>query len=126
MGQTDLFRALAILTLIGAFIATLAAINRESERQVPLDTPITSIPEDLSGELRRCRAIGPQNGEDPRCEEVWETNRRRFFGSRASPVPPKTTSSEPVPVGPTMGNPKSINPKVVNPATIDPALGGAR
>jgi conjugative transfer region protein TrbK len=126
MGRTDLFRALAIIVLIGAFIATLAAINRESERQVPLDTPMSSIPEDLSEELRRCRATGPQNREDPRCEEVWETNRRRFFGSRATSVPPKVTSSEPAPADPAMVNPKSINPKVVNPATIDPASGGAR
>jgi len=114
------------LVLIGAFIATLAAIYRDSERQVPLDTPITSIPDNLSEELLRCRALGPQDTEDPRCEAVWETNRRRFFGSRATPVPPKTTSSEPGPVGPAMGNAESINPKVINPATIDTALGGAR
>ncbi len=121
MGQTDLFRVAAIIALIGAFIATLGAINRESERQVPLDTPMTSIPDDLSEELHRCRALGPQDAENPRCEAVWETNRRRFFGSRATPVQPETTLSAPAPAGSTIGNPKAVNP-----ATSDPALGGAR
>jgi conjugative transfer region protein TrbK len=111
MRRPELFRALAILALIGAFMETLAAINRESERQVPLDTPMSSIPDDLSEELRRCRAIGPQNGEDPRCEEVWEKNRRHFFGTRARQVPPGSTM---------------LNPSAADPTTTNPASGGAR
>ncbi|MGO9132967.1 MAG: putative entry exclusion protein TrbK-alt [Methylovirgula sp.] len=89
MGQSELFRALAIMVLIGAFIATLMAINRQPATPVAPDLPFASTPDDLSAELRRCSALGPKDAEDQHCQAVWEKNRRRFFGRPARPVPPE-------------------------------------
>ncbi len=91
MGRPDLFRVLAIVALIGVFIATLFAINRRPAAPVAVpEVPSASAPDDLSAELRRCSALGPQDAEDPRCQAVWEENRRRFFGRPARPLPPAT------------------------------------
>ena len=88
MGRPDLFRALAIAALIGVFIATLFAINRRPATPAVPDVASASAPDDLSAELRRCSSLGPQDAEDPRCQAVWEENRRRFFGRSARPLPP--------------------------------------
>ena len=88
MGRSDIFRALAIAALIGVFIATLFAINRRAATPVAPAPQFTSSPDDLSAELRRCSALATQDAEDPRCQAVWEENRRRFFGRSARPLPP--------------------------------------
>lgn len=105
MGQPDLFRTLAIMALIGVFIATLAAINRQPGMPISPGLPSTSTPDDLSAELRRCSTLGPKDAEDPHCQAVWEKNRRRFFGRPARPVPP-----EAAPADSTMTKPTAINP----------------
>ncbi|KUM24462.1 hypothetical protein AU467_30180 [Mesorhizobium loti] len=88
MGRPDIFRALVIVVLICVFIATLATINQRPPTPAVPDIAATSEPDDLSGELRRCSALGPQDAEDPRCQAVWEENRNRFFGRPARPLPP--------------------------------------
>ena len=88
MKRSDLFRALAIVALIGVFIVTLAAINRRPATSPVPDGSSASASDDLSAELRRCSALGQQDAEDPRCQAVWEENRRRFFGRSARPLPP--------------------------------------
>jgi conjugative transfer region protein TrbK len=88
MGRPDIFRALAIAALIGVFIATLFAINRRPTAPAVPEIPSASAPDDLSAELRRCSALGPQDAEDPRCQAVWEENRRRFFGRPVRSLPP--------------------------------------
>lgn len=88
MGRPDIFRALAIAALIGVFIATLFAINRRTATLAVPDIPSASVPDYLSAEMRRCSALGPQDAEDPRCQAVWEENRRRFLGRPARPLPP--------------------------------------
>ncbi|UVK50418.1 putative entry exclusion protein TrbK-alt [Mesorhizobium sp. AR02] len=97
MGRSDIFRALAIVVLIGVFIATVAAINRRPVTPAVPDVAATSAPDDLSAELRRCSALGPQDAEDPRCQVVWEENRNRFFGrpARSLPPPPMPDSATP-------------------------------
>lgn len=96
MGRPDIFRALAIVVLIGVFIATLFAINRRPATPAAPDIPSTSSPDDLSAELRRCSALGPQDAEDPRCQAIWEENRRRFFGRSARPLPPAAAPANPI------------------------------
>ncbi len=96
MGRPDLFRALAIVALIGVFIATLVAINRRPATPVVPDVPSASAPDDISAELRRCSALGQQYAEDPRCQAVWEENRRRFFGRPARPLPPAAAPANPI------------------------------
>jgi len=96
MGWSDLFRALAIVVLIGIFIATLAAINRRPATPAASDVLSSPTPDDLSAELRRCSALGQQDAEDPRCQAVWEENRRRFFGRPARPLPPAAAPANPI------------------------------
>jgi conjugative transfer region protein TrbK len=86
MERSDILRAGAVIVLIGLYMAALAAIHRRPAAPAALDVPLVSVPDDLSAELRRCNALGPQDAEDARCRAVWEENRRRFFGQPARPV----------------------------------------
>lgn len=89
MGPADIWRAGAILILIATLVATLSAIDRDAPAPIIRDAgAITIDRDDLSAELRRCRALGLQDAEDQRCEAVWTENRRRFFGRPARPTPP--------------------------------------
>ena len=96
MGRPDIFRVLAIVALIGVFVATLFAINRRSATPAMPEIPSASAPDDLSAELRRCSALGPQDAEDPRCQAVWEENRRRFFGRPVRSLPPSAAPANPI------------------------------
>lgn len=89
LGRSEIFRAAAIIVLIAAFIATLFAINRRPSTPAAEIAPTVAPPAsaDLTAELRRCSALGPQDAEDARCVAVWEENRRRFFGRPARPLP---------------------------------------
>jgi conjugative transfer region protein TrbK len=88
VGRPDIFRLGAIVALIGVFIATLFAIDRRPPAPDVPEAPSVSAHDDLSADLRRCSALGPQDAEDRRCQAVWEENRRRFFGGSARPLPP--------------------------------------
>lgn len=89
LGRSEIFRAAAIVVLIAAFIATLFSINRHPSTPAAEIAPTVAPPasDDLTSELRRCSALGPQDAEDARCVAVWEENRRRFFGRPARPLP---------------------------------------
>ena len=90
LGRSEIFRAAAIVALIAVAITALVVTNRR--HSVPIaETPptiVTPASDDLSAELRRCSALGPQDAEDAHCVAVWEENRRRFFGRPARPLPP--------------------------------------
>jgi len=91
LGRSEIFRAAAIVALIAVFIATLVAVNRRPSAPVIETSPtINPASDDLSAELRRCSALGPQDAEDPHCVAVWEENRQRFFGRPARRRPPQT------------------------------------
>jgi conjugative transfer region protein TrbK len=110
LGRSEIFRAAAIVALIACFVATLAAINRRPTPPVAEIPPTITAPatDDLTAELRRCRALGPQDAEDARCVAVWEENRRRFFGRPARPLPqtppPTTTLGAVAPATPSSGD----------------------
>ncbi|MET4236144.1 conjugative transfer region protein TrbK [Bradyrhizobium sp. i1.4.4] len=89
MERSDVFYAGAMILVIVVFMATLSAIHRRPAPRPGSDAPTVSTPDDLSAELRRCRALGPQDAEDPHCQAVWEENRARFFGRPARPLPPQ-------------------------------------
>ncbi len=105
LGRSEIFRAAAIVALIACFIATLAAINRRPTAPVAETLPTVTAPatDDLTAELRRCSALGPQDAEDARCVAVWEENRRRFFGRPARPLPPSPSGAV-APATPTSGD----------------------
>jgi conjugative transfer region protein TrbK len=90
MGRANLFRIAAIALLIASVLAALVASKQRRATPVPEPAPIVSVGplRDLTDELRRCRALGPQDAENPHCVAVWEENRRRFFGKPARPLPP--------------------------------------
>ena len=91
LGRSEIFRAAAIVALIAVFIATLVAVNRRPAAPAVEASPtINPASDDLSAELRRCSALGPQDAEDARCVAVWEENRQRFFGRPARPLSPQT------------------------------------
>lgn len=104
MERSPALRTVAILALIVTLIAVFVAVNHH--RPVPatvLEVPNVSVPDDLSAELRRCRALGPQDAEDQHCQAVWEENRRRFFGGPARPLPPQVSPGTAAPAPPSAG-----------------------
>ncbi len=97
MGRSNLFRIAATAVLIAAIITAIVAIHQHPAKPVMDALPAAALgPDDLSAELRRCRALSPKDGEDPHCMAVWEESRRRFFGKPARPLLPPGTAA-PVP-----------------------------
>lgn len=105
LGRSEIFRAAAIVALVAVFIATLVAVNRRPSTPVVETSPtINPASDDLSAELRRCSALGPQDAEDPRCVAVWKENRQRFFGRPARPLSPQTPPGAAAPATPAIGD----------------------
>ena len=72
--------ALAILALAGAIAMQLPDGDRDS----PAVPRVAAGSGDwLDEELERCRALGPGDRPDKRCEAAWAESRRRFFGDYA-------------------------------------------
>ncbi len=92
LGRSETFRVVAIIALIAVVVVSLVAIRLRPTPPAVETPPANPTPasDDLSAELRRCSALGPQDAEDARCVAVWEENRRRFFGRPARPLPPQT------------------------------------
>jgi conjugative transfer region protein TrbK len=88
MNRSDAFFAAAIVVLMALFMATLSEINRRPDESPESDVQSLSNPDDLSAELRRCRAVGLGDADEAHCEAVWGESRRRFFGGPARPLPP--------------------------------------
>ena len=73
-----LLRAVAVIALIAAALATAVQLDRESAPERSADTPSTDDP--LRVELERCRTITPKDlATDTVCQAAWTENRRRFF-----------------------------------------------
>jgi conjugative transfer region protein TrbK len=118
MDRSDVAYAAAIVALLAVFMATLSAINRRPDNPVEPDPQSVSNPDDLSAELRRCRALGPGEADEARCQAAWGESRRRFFGRPARPLPPPATGS---------AAPATINDAPSNSTTANEAVsGGAR
>ncbi len=69
LGRSDTFRVAAIIALIAVVVVSLVAIHQRPAPSV-IETPSTNpspASDDLSAELRRCGALGPQDAEDARC-----------------------------------------------------------
>ena len=107
LGRSDMFRAAAIAALIAVLVASFVAVNRRPAAPVA-PTPAAVVPSsataDLSAELRRCSALGPQDAEDARCVAAWEENRQRFFGRPARPLSPQTPPGAAAPATPSKGD----------------------
>ncbi|MGY3442848.1 putative entry exclusion protein TrbK-alt [Bradyrhizobium sp. USDA 4473] len=106
MERSDILRAVAMVILMAVFMAALSYIHRQPTPRTISDAPAVSTSDDLSAELRRCRALGPQDAEDPHCQAVWEENRARFFGRPARPLLPQVAPA----TQPTTSVPKGEQP----------------
>lgn len=84
-----------MIIVFAIFLAALHVIHRRPAEQPISDAPSVSAPDDLSAELRRCGALGPQDAEDPHCQAVWKENRARFFGGPARPLLPQAAPATP-------------------------------
>ncbi len=82
-----------MIALIGLYLVALAIINHDAARPKPAERradDASLATNDLSAELRRCNALGPQDSgsqdsgpqasDEPHCRAIWAENRRRFFG----------------------------------------------
>ena len=103
MERSELPRALALILLVSLFVAVLAAINRSpktpsTQGEASAPSHLSLGHDDLSAELRRCSALGPNDPEDATCRATWAENRRRFFNRHAhqatTPAIPAATESE--------------------------------
>jgi conjugative transfer region protein TrbK len=97
MDRNMLARTLIVAALGGLLVAGMGMLHRPG-REEQSDGAILSNfrSDDLSAELRRCGKLGPQDAaEDPRCQAVWEENRRRFFGYAPHSVPGGPEASAP-------------------------------
>jgi conjugative transfer region protein TrbK len=74
---TPLGRALAILLLVMAVIASLVVASHHP-RLVPTAGPAGGDP--VRAKLDRCRGLGVDAGLDPACQAVWRRLRDHFFG----------------------------------------------
>ena len=73
-----LLRAVAVIALIAAALATAVQFDRESATERSADTPPTDDP--LRVELESCRTMTPEDlATDNACQAAWAENRRRFF-----------------------------------------------
>lgn len=97
-----------MIALIGLYLLALAIINHDAIRPKPAqaETDHISSTDDLSAELRRCNALGPQDSgsqdsatqasDYAHCRAIWAENRRRFFGLRVhSLMPAKAPDTRP-------------------------------
>src|ERR1700691_2159187 len=112
LGRLEIFRAAAIVALIAVAITALVVTNRRHSAPI-VETPptiVTPASDDLSAELRRCSALGPQNAEDPHCVAVWEENRQRFFGRTAAPLRPPNPPAATAPGTPSKGGSRGNTP----------------
>jgi conjugative transfer region protein TrbK len=97
MERSDILRAGAMIIVFAIFLAALHVIHRRPAERSVSDAPSVSAPDDLSAELRRCSALGPQDAEDPHCQAVWKENRARFFGGAARPhLPQAAPATQPM------------------------------
>ncbi|MCK1349708.1 putative entry exclusion protein TrbK-alt [Bradyrhizobium sp. CW7] len=78
MDRSDFRRAIAMVALLAVFMVTLSYIHRRPAPRPVSEVPAISAPDDLSAELRRCRALGPEDAEDPHCRAVWEETDHGF------------------------------------------------
>ncbi|WP_306118400.1 MULTISPECIES: putative entry exclusion protein TrbK-alt [unclassified Roseitalea] len=78
-----LLRAVAVIALIAATLATAVQLDHESASDRSADTPPTDDP--LRAELERCQTITPEElATDTACQAAWAENRRRFFAEIGS------------------------------------------
>ncbi|WP_038378265.1 putative entry exclusion protein TrbK-alt [Bradyrhizobium elkanii] len=89
MERSDILRASAMIIVFVIFLAALHVIHRRPVEPPVSEAPSVSASDDLSAELRRCSALGPQDAEDPHCQAVWKESRARFFGGPARPRLPQ-------------------------------------
>jgi len=120
-GPPEFMRSAAVVIVVAA---TGFAVSHSGSRFTTPVVEIRPLPaspgsDDLLAELRRCRALGPQDAVDARCAAVWEENRRRFFGAPARPLPPAQSANA---AGSVLSGPSTSIPATPTPAHSMPGV----
>lgn len=79
MDRLEITLITAIL-MAGLFVGIAMTGNRRADAPALTGSASQAKSPDLSAALQRCKALAPEDGEDPRCRAAWEQNRRRFLG----------------------------------------------
>ncbi|MFG1352671.1 putative entry exclusion protein TrbK-alt [Xanthobacter autotrophicus] len=79
MDRLEVTLITAIL-IAGLFVAVAMTGDRRADTLALTGGAPQARSPDLSAALQRCKALTPEDGENPRCRAAWEQNRRRFFG----------------------------------------------
>lgn len=92
MDKKAMLRTSAVV-LAGTCLLGIVTLLHRHSGEAPHQPKVVSAPssDDLSAELKRCNALGPQDPDDPACRTAWEENRRRFFGRSVQPLMPATS-----------------------------------
>jgi conjugative transfer region protein TrbK len=80
-------RALGFAVVAIAIIAAVLHFRTPSTRIDRRPADISTAPDPLAEELKRCQLIADQAKDDPACEAAWAESRRRFFTYPAASAP---------------------------------------
>jgi len=78
MDHGTALRTLVVAGLVGAVIAALAMTS--GQQVEPVISPSAPAGSVSSADLKSCAGLETSDPIDPRCDALWEANRRRFFG----------------------------------------------
>ena len=120
-GPPEFLRSVAVVIVVAAIGFAVSHSGSRFATPVVEVRPLPASPasDDLSTELRRCRALGPQDAVDARCVAVWEENRRRFFGAPARPLPSGQSANA---AGSVLSGPSTSIPATPTPAHSMPGV----
>ncbi|MES5481495.1 putative entry exclusion protein TrbK-alt [Bradyrhizobium sp. INPA03-11B] len=83
MTDVNAFKALSLLTTIGVLVVAACTIQLRGGDESPPLPETAQTTGATSSDLVRCRGVTSEETADYRhCKQVWDENRRRFFGRK--------------------------------------------
>ncbi|MBR1177048.1 putative entry exclusion protein TrbK-alt [Bradyrhizobium sp. KB893862 SZCCT0404] len=77
------FKALSLLTTIGVLVVSACTIQLRGRDESPPLKKADQTTGATSSDLARCRSVtSEETAGYPHCKQVWDENRRRFFGKK--------------------------------------------
>ncbi|WP_082747437.1 putative entry exclusion protein TrbK-alt [Bradyrhizobium macuxiense] len=81
MTDVNAFKALSLLTTIGVLVVAACTIQLRGGDDSPPQPKTAQTTDATSSDLVRCRGVTSEEMAAYRhCKQVWDENRRRFFG----------------------------------------------
>lgn len=94
--MTDIraFKALSLLTTIGALVVTACTIQLRGGNEPPALPKAEQTTDATSSDLARCRSVTAEKAAGyQHCKQVWAENRLRFFGKNGPTDPGQDDSA---------------------------------